>query len=203
MGGIDRNNIGIIVLAAGESRRFGSPKQLVEIYGETMLNSVIHNAVSGNFHTTVVLGAHADKISKSIKEKKAAVFINESWESGMGSSISKGLAFAVNIKPNLEATIFLLCDQPLVTLATVEKLIMAQKASGSDIVASQYEDSLGVPALFTRRLFPELVVLNGNIGAKSVIDKYENSSVARVFAPENAFDIDTPEDLKHFTSLNS
>ncbi len=204
MGGIDRNDIGIVILAAGESRRFGSPKQLINFDGGTLLNWVILNAVSSKLQTTVVLGAHADEISKSISiaEKTARIVINENWEAGMGSSIATGLTFAIKNNPDLEGIIFLLCDQPLVTSATIEKLIMAQKASGSNIVASEYEDSLGVPALFTRKLFPELIVLDGHKGAKSVIDKHENAGIVRVFAPENAFDIDTQEDLKRLTSLN-
>lgn len=199
---IDEKKIGIIILAAGESRRFGSPKQLIDFYGGTLLNWIIHNAIASELPTTVVLGAYADEIRESIDETNIEIVINENWENGIGSSISTGLGWSLENQADLDAVIFLLCDQPLVTMVVVSKLIMAQKASGREIVASEYEDSLGVPALFTQAMFGELLELDKNLGAKSIIEKHPGS-MARVFGPENRFDIDTPQDLERLRSIGS
>jgi molybdenum cofactor cytidylyltransferase len=89
----------------------------------------------------------------------------------------------------------MVCDQPFVSSVLLDHLISMQKNSGKLIVTSQYEDAIGPPALFHRTIFPELLQLKGDTGAKKIIEQRMNE-VATVPFAEGAIDIDTEEQYK-------
>ena len=89
----------------------------------------------------------------------------------------------------------MVCDQPFVNTDLLEKLIAKYKETNAPVVACEYEDTLGVPAFFSAKLFPELIALEPSHGAKYLIKKYR-AETASVFFPEGAFDIDTPDDYE-------
>ncbi len=190
---------GIIILAAGASTRLGSPKQLLELSGKTLIENVVLTANATEFHPVVVLGSDADKIRNVITDLPVEIVINENWKSGMASSIKVGLDRVLEIHSDLTAVILLLCDQPFITSETLVKLAEARTFSGKPIVASAYEGTLGTPALFSRELFEELRNLGGSKGAKPLIERYRANGVESIPAPEAAFDIDS---LKDFKRLN-
>ncbi len=189
-------NIGIIILAAGQSKRLGRPKQLLKFQHKTLIERIAETALETEFQTVVVLGANAEKMLPKIKNLPIKIVQNKNWQSGMSSSIVAGLERLLEMKNSLSAVVVLLCDQPFITKDTILKLVKTQRSTGKSIIASQYENTSGVPALFTKNVFDELLSLNAEIGAKSIIKKYSKKDLAGVTFPEARFDIDTEEDLK-------
>lgn len=196
MDAMSKPKIGIIILAAGASTRLGRPKQLLKFQYKTFIENVVETALETALQTVVVLGANAEKIKPEIENLPIEFVTNENWQSGMSSSIIKGLETSLEIEPNLSAVILLLCDQPFITKETILRLIAAQEKTGKAIVASEYEKTLGVPILFTREMFEELLNLEGDVGAKVLVKKYADKNLAKISVPEAAFDIDTEEDFE-------
>ena len=197
----NKQKISSIILAAGSSARLNNePKQLLEFHGKTFLRSSAETAVAANFHSTVVvLGANAEILRKEIEDLPVRIVINENWASGMSSSIKTGLAELIE-EENLEAVVIMLCDQPLVTTQTLDNLCEVFAQTGKPIAACEYENTVGVPALFSSEVFAELMNLHESEGAKKIIEKYEGKTVL-VAAPEAAPDVDTLEDYEKLKQL--
>jgi molybdenum cofactor cytidylyltransferase len=174
----------------------GRPKQLLEFEGETLLERIVKDALASELKTVVVLGANLEKIKKSIENLSVEIVENENWQSGMSSSLVTGLKHLLEIKNDLEAVIILLCDQPFVDKNTISELVETQKETNKKIVAGKYAETVGVPALFKREVFDELLKLDRKIGAKSIIKKYAKTDLATISVPEAAFDIDTEADFE-------
>ena len=186
---------GIIILAAGESKRLGKSKQLLQFEEISLLERVVKTALETKFQTVVVLGANAEKIENSIKDFTVEIIFNENWKTGMSSSIVEGLIKSLELNADLSGVVLLLCDQPFVTKETILQLVEIQKQTKKQIVASHYENTLGVPTLFMREIFDDLLKLVGDTGAKPIIKKhFEN--LAKSDAPEAGFDVDTIEDFE-------
>lgn len=182
----------VMVLAAGEARRFGSPKQLVRINGRPLLHSVIGRgvALAGN-SVVVVLGAYAAELAPLLRHTPATVVVNRQWTEGMGSSIRAGLAA---LPGTAEAVLILLADQPSVTTDDLRRLASTWRRQPDQIVAAQYGSTTGAPAIFPRWCFAELGGLRGDQGARLLLRRHAERLV-RVPMASAAVDIDTPEDL--------
>lgn len=193
------NNTGVIILAAGESSRLGSPKQLLVYSGATLLQHSIEAAqLSDAGSVIVVLGANAGLISKELKNTTVKVVINPEWKEGMASTIRCGLQTLVEMNPQVETAIFIVADQPFVTVGLLNNLMDVNRKERSSIVASKYDDTFGTPVLFSNRYFPELLELTGDVGAKSLVRKYLKET-AFVHFPKGNIDIDTMEDYQRFS----
>ena len=110
-----------------------------------------------------------------------------------------GLSFLESQTPALDAVILLVCDQPFITAQLIDQLIDTHQATDKAIVATAYANTIGVPALFSRSLFPSLRALT-KAGAKSVISRYRDQTVSVPF-PKGEIDIDTPADAEWMGSL--
>ena len=188
--------IGVIILAAGSSSRLGNPKQLVEFRGIPLLQHSIEVAESLKFDTKIlVLGAKAEEIIKKIDSKSFEVVINENWEEGMGTSISKGVTEALKHEKDLDHILMLLSDQPFVNKEKIQELIRVQLDSYKPATFSEYAGEVGVPAIFSRDIFPELQKLKKDQGAKKLILNNEISFETVKFEGGN-FDVDTAEDVE-------
>ena len=195
------NHLGVIILAAGASRRMGRPKQLLEYQGKTLLNRVVDLAIGlGENPIVVVLGAHVNRIRPTISSREVIVVDNPDWDSGMGSSIRTGLRTLLDNHPGIQAALVLLVDQPHLTSELLQTMIVEQRKNGAAVVAARYDNVLGVPALFDRGIFPELLRLNQQVGARKVIEAYRENLHAISF-PAGAIDLDTPEDWERFRTL--
>lgn len=187
-------NIAVVVLAAGASTRLGQPKQLLRLGEKTLLAQICETALGvENQQVSVVLGAHCEAIKPAIEHLPVQVFTNEKWAEGMGGSIACGMA---NLPPDTDAVLLLLCDQPFVTAAFLKKLVEKWHNSPQSIIASAYGGSFGPPAIFDKKHFPELAGLQGQQGAKKLMEKY-SESLGLVDFPEGATDIDTAEDWEN------
>ena len=192
--------IGAVILAAGESSRFGRPKQLVQFRGKSLVRRVVDAAKDANCSAiVVVLGSRREQIERELKETAAIVAENEDWRRGIGSSIRVGVESAVNQAPDIEAIVLLTCDQPFLKTDTIERLITTREKTKKAIVASSYSKTLGVPALFDRSCFQELLALDDETGAKTIILS-NRERVAELLFPEGKIDIDTAADYEKLTA---
>ena len=183
------SQVAIVILAAGESARMGQPKQLLQYAGKSLIRRAVETALGAHaVPVFVVLGAHEAAIRTEVAELPVAVVVNTDWSEGMASSIRSGL----QALPEVSAALFILCDQPRLTSAFLLNLISPHQQTGQPIVASEYGDSLGVPALFHQSLFAELLQLRGAQGAKKVIQAHPNDVLGIPFEGGEV-DVDTPE----------
>lgn len=191
-------NTGIILLAAGNSSRMGSPKQLLMYQGKTFLERIIDTAseIFDPNHIVLVLGAHHHEISSVIKNKNIHIVINENWESGMASSIQSGMKALSGLFPEMEGCFISVCDQPYLTGDLFSKMLQLKETSEKEIVVAKYADTLGVPALFSKKYFKQLMELTGEQGAKKIIQQNMNDVESFEFE-KGAVDIDTPSDYNH------
>ncbi len=193
--------IGAVILAAGASTRMGTPKQLLYFKGRSLLCHTVEVAIAQECEPiVVVLGAHAEQIRNEVSQLPVVVVENQDWYLGMGASIRVGVNAVNNLSENLEAVILLLCDQPFCD-RIINQLVFAYHTTRNPIIASEYAQTLGVPALFSRELFSELMNLDVEKGAKQVIGKYSHLVFGVPF-PAGAIDVDTPEDYERLQNIN-
>ena len=199
---IQFENTGVVILAAGASVRLGQAKQLIEFQGRPLLEYVIDQFEEIAITTRIlVLGAFADLIQESVITGKFDMVINENWQEGMASTIRKGLESALSKDDKLEHILFVLSDQPFVTKALFEKLLQMHTGGNKAITACKYQNVMGAPAVFSKSLFPELLSLQGTLGAGSLIKRYPDQVAVFPFE-QGAIDIDTPEDLDTLNERN-
>jgi molybdenum cofactor cytidylyltransferase len=181
-----------IVLAAGASTRFGSPKQLVRVAGRPLLHTAVTRAaeVTGNA-LIVVLGSGAAQLAPLLKHSPGAVVINQVWREGLASSIRAGVA---RLPAACSAVMLLLADQPSVTADDLRRLAGSWRKQPQHIAAALYGGSCGAPAIFPRSSFRALSELRGDSGAQALLMR-DPDRVVRVPMPSAAIDVDTPEDL--------
>jgi len=186
-------------MAAGASTRFGRPKQLIAYAGQSLLQHSIQVALNSNAATVLlVLGANVSLILDSIETNDTHIVVNNEWQEGMAASIRCGMNYILGINPLIEQLVFMVCDQPFVTSALLNDLLLQHRQTGQPIVVSNYGNTVGIPALFHRSMFPLLSCLQGDKGAKKIIEQ-NTALVSSVLFPKGVVDIDTPEDYLNLT----
>lgn len=186
----------IIILAAGASRRLGTPKQLVDTGGISLLAHTLTQAAAVSAgQTIVVLGRPHPDIDRQVDPALVSIVRNDNPQLGLGSSLRCGLFAAQRADPQLAAVLFTLCDQPHLSAALLSHLLTAIAEGPEPIAASAYSGVLGVPAAFASAVFPELATLVGDQGARSILRR-DPSRVRAIDFPAGAIDIDTPQDLR-------
>jgi molybdenum cofactor cytidylyltransferase len=187
--------VSAVILAAGGSARLGQPKQLLIFRGETLVRRAVRAATEADCAPVlVVIGESGDAIREELRETSGVIIQNEDWRDGIGSSIRCGVERLAILAPQARAVVLLTCDQPSVQSETIAALIAEHEKTGKPIVASRYAETLGVPAVFDRSCFNDLLSLRGDSGAKSLIAR-RPGDVASIAFEEGAIDIDTPEDF--------
>jgi Uncharacterized MobA-related protein len=195
-----KTTVGLIVLAAGESRRMKQPKQLLIFKGKTLLRRAAETALASNAEKIcVVLGANYEKLKTEISDLQLEIAFNENPRAGMSSSLKSGLKKLLEIEPNLSGVLVMLVDQPLVETALLNRLIEIFRMGKRAVVACEYGETFGVPAVFSSQLFDEILNLSVEGGAKGLIEEFKDSAEI-IPAPEAAFDVDTPEDYARLTA---
>jgi molybdenum cofactor cytidylyltransferase len=192
-----RATLHAIVLAAGASSRFGSPKQLVRFERQPLIQRVIAGATElAGGAVTVVLGAYAAEIAAALPPGSASIIVNRDWQEGIASSIRTAVA---RLPGACDGVLVLLADQPLVGSHSLNRLAAAWRRQPRSIVASLYRSVIGVPAIFPRWCFSDLAALRGDQGARILLRRYADH-VVRLAHPEAEVDIDYPEDLLELRS---
>ena len=187
--------VGGLLLAAGGSSRLGTPKQLVIFQGKTLLRRAAETLIESECEpVVVVLGAEVEISSTELSGLPVKVCVNENWRTGMSSSIKTGLNALLNIEPDLDAVMITLCDQPDVTAENINAFVAEFRGSRTQIVAAEYENIAGVPALFSSGLFGKLLDLTGDKGARDLI-RQSSEGVVKLPLKVAAIDIDSIDDL--------
>ena len=182
----------ILVMAAGGSRRFGGLKQLVELQGKSLLRRTVETAIKVvDKRVIVILGVKAKKLERELRDYDVRIVENLNWENGIASSIRTGIGV---LPQDCGGALIMFCDQPFVTATQLQELIDTWNRDQTKIVCSSYGGSLGVPVIFPRRYFAEMIKLSGDSGAKSLLQKHMTQTIP-VDLPEAVFDIDTQSDL--------
>jgi molybdenum cofactor cytidylyltransferase len=217
-----KSRVAIVVLAAGESRRFGRLKQLSPWgdTGETLLSRAVNVALASRAsQVVVVLGCQAEacravlvdgvlskskgralRVQSEVEEsvpngRPLSVVVNPNWAAGQSTSVRAGLAA---LPQNVGAVIFNLADQPGITPAVMNALIERHAATLAPVVWPEYQGQRGNPVLFDRATFPKLHELTGDVGGRPVLTAYARANqVERVAVDEPGIlvDIDSPQDL--------
>lgn len=187
--------IGAVILAAGSSSRMGSPKQILQYRGESLLRRAALAAIEAQCSPVIVVtGANADAVRHAFDGLEVTEAKNGEWETGLASSIRAGIEGLVAADANVSAAVLILADQPHVHPEVIARLIETHEVSGRAVVSSLYASTTGVPALFARSLFSELAQLHGTAGAKQVIESH-SADAAFISFEQGAIDIDTREDF--------
>lgn len=180
------------ILAAGPSTRFGSPKQLVRLEGGLVLHRAVANAASVAGHSvTVVLGAHAREVAPALRLSSASVVLNRDWAEGLASSIRAAVR---GTPPRCEALLLLLADQAAVSGEDLRRLFAAWRRHPVLIAAALHGGTPGLPAIFPRWAFTDLLELRGDRDAGQVLRRNVDR-VVRVPMPNAGLALDTPQDL--------
>jgi molybdenum cofactor cytidylyltransferase len=181
-----------ILLAAGRSTRMGQPKlllpwgniQLVRHVAQIALRSVLDDLL-------VVTGHRAEHVQAALAGLPVTLVHNEAFLDGQSTSVRAGIAA---LSDDAEAAVILLADQPLLRSATIDALIKAYRAHHPPIVAPQYQGQRGNPVLFDRMLFPALLAIQGDQGARPVLQTHRQQ-IHLVDVADNGvlLDLDTPD----------
>ena len=181
-----------MVLAAGASTRFGSPKQLVRLAGRPLLHTAVTRAAEVAGHALiVVLGAGAAELAPLLKHSPGSIVVNQDWREGIASSIRAAVA---RLPATCAGVMLVLADQAGVSADDLKRLAGTWRKQPQYIAAALYEGVCGVPAVFPRSTFRELSQLRGDTGAR-VLLRRNADRIVRVPMPSAALDVDTPEDL--------
>jgi molybdenum cofactor cytidylyltransferase len=193
--GVTARGCAALILAAGASRRLGAPKQLLRYQGESLLSRTVRLAFEAGLDPVyAILGSCFDESVREIAGTRARATYNPSWQSGMGSSLCCGVEQILGLQPVPENIAVLVCDQPLLSAAYLSRLARAHLDTRTKVTSSQYRGICGVPAIFSAQIFSELTRIQGDRGARAIIEAYANDRTVLDF-PDGATDIDTPDDI--------
>ncbi len=191
--------LGVLIMAAGASSRFGSCKLLAELHGKPVIQHVIEQAeqldaaeiavISGRWHEALVEAQREEQI------RGVPLLFNMQWERGLGGSIRFGVA---QLADRCDVILILLADQVAVTHLDLLNLLALKESH--QVVCSKYAGKRGVPAVFDRRCFDRLLALRGDQGAKALLYDPE-LSVAELEMAQAVIDVDRPEDLVRLSEL--
>lgn len=162
-----------------------------------MLKSMNAAIETGIENIIVVLGANEQEYHQLIEDARVHVVVNADWKKGMGNSLKAGLSYLLQQLPRAEAVITMVCDQPLINSDHLTKLVSEYKSSESVIVASFYQGVAGVPVLFDRTLFSELLSMSDEAGAKKILQQHPEL-IQMVPFSGGEIDIDTEDDLRKY-----
>jgi molybdenum cofactor cytidylyltransferase len=183
-----------IVLAAGLSRRMGQAKLLLPVGGRAIVRHAVEAVLAGGVDSVwVVTGPDVEPIQAALAGIDVEIVVNPAPEQGQAGSVRAGIAA---LPPAVDSVLIALGDQPALAPSIIPALLAARRASTKSIVAPRYRDGQGNPVLFKREIFPELLRLTGDQGARPIIQR----EPARVEWVELDLpmppDVDTPGDYE-------
>lgn len=193
------SKVGIIILAAGMSRRLGRPKQVLPIAGQPIVAHVGKRARASNAaRVLAVIGGARHQTVAALDGIVDELVINDSYSLGQGTSIAAGIHHLETTSEYLgqcEAALFLLADQPGVETTTIDAVIDAWRTGGK-IVMAEYRDHPGHPVLFDRQFWPDLSKLAGDQGGRLIIRDNQDAVVHVPIDTDSPMDVDTEADWR-------
>ncbi len=186
--------IAVIILAAGASTRFGSPKQLLDWDGQPLLRHVVLQVLAAPCQQViVVLGAAAERIAPTLAGLPVELVENPAWEQGQSTSMQAGLRAC---RAGTQAALFVLGDQPSLPPRLLQGLVETHRRTLAAIVAPRHLGQRGNPVLFDRRRFPDLLSISGDAGGRVLFERYRQQIAWVEAGPEVLQDVDRPEDVQ-------
>jgi molybdenum cofactor cytidylyltransferase len=196
--------IASVVLAAGRSTRMGGPnKLLAEIGGKPLVRIAVEQALASRADPVIVVTGHQrEQVEAALAGLKVRFVHNADYAEGLGTSLKAGVAA---VPAEADGVVVCLGDMPQVTAALIDRLIAAyDPEKGALVVAPVSDGKRGNPVLWSRRFFPELMAIAGDVGARHVIEAYGEAVVEVPVQEQGAFvDIDTPEALSTARAMHS
>ncbi len=198
----DAVSVAGVLLAAGGSRRLGSPKQLLTVNGVTLVERAARQLLdAGCSPVLVVVGANSASIRDAVAMLPFECVENSHWERGMGTSIAAAVQSLHDVRfAHTSAVLIATCDMPTVTVGHLQSLL-ATSDLGEQRVASAYAGAdgstergpvRGIPAVLPRADWPALAALDGDQGARALL---RDAGTITVSLPNGNFDLDTPSDV--------
>jgi molybdenum cofactor cytidylyltransferase len=191
--------VAAIVLAAGMSRRMGTPKQLLQLGGKTLLQRTLDNVRGSAVDEIVlVLGSAADEVRRQLGPDGMRVVVNPDFQQGMGTSLRTGLAA---LSESMLGAFIVLADQPFVRSSTLDRMIAYRQKCASQILIPLYKGFRGNPVLLDRSVFSELMSLTGDIGCRAIFGSH-TESIHKLPVDDAGIllDIDSAEDWERINS---
>ena len=190
--------IAAVILAAGEARRFGSPKQLLNWHGKPLIWHVAKRALRAELNPVIIIaGAEIDAIQQAVADLQVQIIHNPDWQQGQGTSAKLG-AEAVSARSG--GILFMLADQPQIPIPLMRALIEAHAQRLNPIMGPLVDGKRGNPVLFDRATFPDLTLLSGEAGGRQLFSKYPVDWIPW-YDPAPLVDIDTPEDYARLLEM--
>ncbi|CAB1083094.1 Molybdenum cofactor cytidylyltransferase (EC [Olavius algarvensis Delta 1 endosymbiont] len=190
-----------VILAAGMSRRFGHPKQLIKLQDKHLLEWVLEAALASCLAKIVLVLGHAHEqirlaLDTAIERPRLQIVINRRYSEGQSRSLQAGLK---TVHKSFDSVMFLLGDQPRLKPGTIDLLLAHFWNSNKNICVPVQAGVRGNPTLFSRRMYGELMAIRGDIGARRVIAENPDQVLAvETGDPTEFIDIDSPADLLKF-----
>jgi len=190
-----------IILAAGESKRFGKPKQLLDWKGESFIRAVARKALEGGLSPVIVVtGANDQLVSSAVKDLNVILVKNDEWNNGQGSSIKEGIKKLITSPTSTAGgAIFLLADQPQITTSIIRALVEKHAEGLYPIVAPMVIDQRANPVLFDQVAFNDLLGIEGDVGGRAIFHKYQVEYLPW-HDDRMLLDVDTPENYERLIS---
>jgi len=191
--------IAAVILAAGEARRFGSPKQLLDWHGKPLIWHVAKRALQAELTPVIIVaGSEFDAIQQTVEDLPVQIIHNPAWQRGQGTSVKLGTE-AVSAKSG--GILFLLADQPQIPIPLIRALIDAHAQRQNPIIGPLVDGQRGNPVLFDRITFSDLASLSGEAGGRKLFSKYPVDWIPW-YDSASLLDIDTPEDYARLLEMD-
>jgi molybdenum cofactor cytidylyltransferase len=182
-----------LLLAAGGARRFGSQKLVAELDGEPLVRHAALALARETDELIVVVGSEAAAVTRALDGIEARIVENEEWARGLSTSIRCGVQATT---PNTSAVIIALGDEPRVDGSVSRALISTWRDTTRPIVVTRYAGEIGHPILFDSSVFAELLALDGDRGARGLIQRSPDRVAYVDMTTAPPLDVDEPNDLR-------
>lgn len=189
---VKKTKINLILLASGNSLRFKGNKLLESVNNKPMYMNVVEKIIKLNFNK-IILVTQYEEIKDELSKYPIQVVMNGNSELGISHSIKLG----INEDAEVDAYMFMVCDQPFISLGSMENLIDRFIKSNKGMACVEHNGSLGNPTIFSRKYKHELLSLNGDVGGKMVMKKHlDDLEKVQIIHEVELVDIDTREELE-------
>ncbi len=189
-----------IILAGGEAKRYGSPKQLLLWRGSPFVRCVANAALSAGLDPVVlVTGANAEQVSEAVKDLPLHVAYNPDWQDGQSTSLRRGI---VSLPDDVQAALIFLVDMPQISQELIHALITRYQQTRGPIVTPRMGSRRGNPVLFDRAVFHDLTAIKGDEGGRVIFQRYPVQEVLW----EDALllmDVDTNDDYLRLIEMDN
>ena len=177
--------ISAILLAAGEAKRMGKPKQLMPLGGKSILEHSLDNLLGSKVNEViVVVGCEAEAVAKKVAARMVRIAVNPAYKQGMSTSLVKGLEL---VSDGATAVMIALADQPFISSQVINQLIDEFETHKKGIAVPVYKGRRGHPIIFAIKYRGELLELSGDAGGKEILERH----------PDDVLEVDTGSEDIH------